>query len=68
MHLSAFSPRGGSGDTGGIRQEKNPNSRELDRTPRHGGGGKFDTLSGSSKLNYLTNLILDTTYLPWVGI
>ena len=29
---------GGGGDTLGIRQQNNPNPRELDGTPRHGMG------------------------------
>ena len=58
VHLSVFSPRGAnaSGDTGEIRQPKNPNTRELDRTPRHG-VGILDTFSRSSKLNYIINLM-----------
>ena len=32
--------------------EKNPNPRELDRTSRHA-GGKLDTFSRISKLNYI---------------
>ena len=55
--------RGGGGggggaveDTLGIRQQNNPNPRELDGAPRHG-IGKLDTFSKSSKLNYLTNLM-----------
>ena len=40
------------GDTRGIKQL----TWELDRTPRHG-GGKLDTFSGSSKLDYITNLM-----------
>ena len=33
VHLSIFPPRGGGGDTLGIRQQNNPNPWELDRTP-----------------------------------
>ena len=40
----------------GIRQQNNPNPRELDRTPRQG-MEKLDTFSRSSKLNYITNLM-----------
>ena len=49
MHLSILSPRW-------IRQQNNPNPRELDRAPRHG-MGKFDTFSRSSKINYITYLM-----------
>ena len=52
-----FPPEGGGRDTGGIRQQNNANGRELDRTPRQG-GGKLDTLSGSSELDYITNLMI----------
>ena len=57
MHLSIFSSRVGWGDTGGIRSQNNPNPRELNRTPRHG-GGKFDTFCGSSKLDHITNFMI----------
>ena len=42
-----FFPRGGGGGTEGIRQQINPNPRELDRTSRHG-VGKLEKKSGSS--------------------
>ena len=52
-----FPQREGGGDTLGIRQQNNPNHRELDGTPRHIWEGKLDNFSRSSKLNYITNLI-----------
>ena len=68
-HLCTYqyfpSEGGGGGEGRGIRQQKNPNPGI--RTPRQG-GRKLDAFSGSSKLNYITNLmvlkgILDKTYL-----
>ena len=63
-HINApinISPRGlgggeGGGDTLEIRQQNNPNPRELDSTPRRV-MGKLDTFSRSSKLDYITNLM-----------
>ena len=54
--INIFPQRGDGGDTGVIRQQNSPNPWELDRTPRHG-GGKLDTFSESSKLDYITNLM-----------
>ena len=47
--------------------KKNPYLWELSRIPRHG-GGKLDTFSGCSKLNYITNLMArQGEYLPMGG-
>ena len=54
--ISIYPQRGSGGYTRGIRLQKNPYPRELERAPRHR-GGKLDTSSGSSKLHYITNLM-----------
>ena len=56
MHLSIVSPRGGSAGIPWGLDSKASHQWKLDRTPKNR-VGKLDTFSGSSKLDFITNLM-----------